>query len=26
VGDPAGAEVVPPWFGGAPCSDNSCHN
>lgn len=26
AGDPAGEEVVPQWYGGAPCSDNSCHN
>jgi hypothetical protein len=25
-GDPAGEEVVPHWYGGAPCSDNSCHD
>ena len=24
-GDPAGEEAVPHWYGGAPCSDNSCH-
>jgi hypothetical protein len=24
-GDPGGEEVVPHWYGGAPCSDNSCH-
>lgn len=23
---PAGEEVVPHWYGGAPCSHNSCHN
>lgn len=26
AGDPAGEEVVPQWYGGAPCQDNSCHN
>jgi len=26
AGDPAGEEVVPHWYGGAPCSDNSCHD
>ena len=25
-GDPAGEEAVPHWYGGAPCSDNSCHD
>ena len=25
-GDPAGEETVPHWYGGAPCSDNSCHD
>jgi hypothetical protein len=23
---PAGEEVVPHWYGGAPCSHNSCHD
>ena len=26
AGDPAGEEVVPHWYGGAPCPDNSCHD
>ena len=26
AGDPAGEEAVPHWYGGAPCSDNSCHD
>jgi hypothetical protein len=26
AGDPAGEEVVPHWYGGAPCSDNNCHD
>jgi hypothetical protein len=26
AGDPAGEEVVPHWYGGAPCPDNRCHD
>jgi hypothetical protein len=26
AGDPAGEEVLPHWYGGAPCPDNSCHD
>jgi hypothetical protein len=26
AGDPAGEEVVPHWYGGAPCPDKSCHD